>query len=355
MEIRLAENIRSFRKTRKLTQEQLAEAMMVSVAAVSKWELGSSIPDIAVIMELADFFETSVDVLLGYEWRRHSAGETAERLRSLRLAKALKEGMVEAEKALQKYPNSFDVVYQSAMLYYVALDKKSAQRALTLLQRALELIDQNSDDQISSVSIQNHISACYQLLGRFDEAIELLKKNNFDRHNDPVIGSILSCNCEKYEEALPYLSNALGDCQINLFRVVVGYVNSYVNTGHSQLALEITLWLLEVNQGFKLPGKVTFIDKGDAVMWALCASIAMELGQADHARIYLKNARDTALRFDADPQYSMANLKYYYDDQPAAVFDDIGDTALDGVLKYLQKSEQAAMMMAIWEELCNEK
>lgn len=42
MENRIAEQIRFYRKQKGLTQEQLAEAMGVSVAAVSKWEQGVS-------------------------------------------------------------------------------------------------------------------------------------------------------------------------------------------------------------------------------------------------------------------------------------------------------------------------
>ena len=43
MEYRIAEQIRFYRKQKGLTQEQLAEAMNVSVAAVSKWEQGVSL------------------------------------------------------------------------------------------------------------------------------------------------------------------------------------------------------------------------------------------------------------------------------------------------------------------------
>ena len=46
MENRIAEQIRFYRKQKGLTQEQLAEAMGVSVAAVSKWEQGQSLPEI---------------------------------------------------------------------------------------------------------------------------------------------------------------------------------------------------------------------------------------------------------------------------------------------------------------------
>ena len=56
MEVKIAESIRTLRKKRSLTQEQLAEAMGVTVGAVSKWEKGISVPDIGLIMELADFF-----------------------------------------------------------------------------------------------------------------------------------------------------------------------------------------------------------------------------------------------------------------------------------------------------------
>ena len=65
MTIQLAEQIRSFRKKRALTQEQLAEAMGVSTGAVYKWEAGLSQPELSMLLELADFFDTSVDVLLG--------------------------------------------------------------------------------------------------------------------------------------------------------------------------------------------------------------------------------------------------------------------------------------------------
>lgn len=52
MNTTLAETIRSLRKERKLTQEQLAEAVGVTISAVSKWEAGLSNPDISMLPEL---------------------------------------------------------------------------------------------------------------------------------------------------------------------------------------------------------------------------------------------------------------------------------------------------------------
>ena len=51
MDLKLAENIRTLRKDRKLTQEQLAEVLGVTTGAVYKWESGLSIPELPMLME----------------------------------------------------------------------------------------------------------------------------------------------------------------------------------------------------------------------------------------------------------------------------------------------------------------
>ena len=83
MKVKLSENIKKFRKERKMTQEQLAEAMGVSVSAVYKWESNQSVPDIHLILGMAELFHTSTDVLLGYEWRSNHVGEVLKRIITL--------------------------------------------------------------------------------------------------------------------------------------------------------------------------------------------------------------------------------------------------------------------------------
>lgn len=56
MLLSLSENIRSYRRIMGFTQEQLAEAVNVTVGAVSKWESGSTTPELSVILELAALF-----------------------------------------------------------------------------------------------------------------------------------------------------------------------------------------------------------------------------------------------------------------------------------------------------------
>lgn len=66
MKMLLSENIARLRRERSMTQEQLAEALGVSFAAVSKWERGAATPELNLIAEMADLFEVSMDALIGY-------------------------------------------------------------------------------------------------------------------------------------------------------------------------------------------------------------------------------------------------------------------------------------------------
>lgn len=83
MNIKLSDNIRAFRKARSLTQQQLADALGVTVGAVYKWEANLSTPDLSLLVELADLFDTSVDVLLGYEIENNKQKAMVVRLKEL--------------------------------------------------------------------------------------------------------------------------------------------------------------------------------------------------------------------------------------------------------------------------------
>ena len=60
-------NIRLLRKTKNITQEELANALHISYQAISKWENGSSQPDIALLPAIANYFGVSIDELFGFK------------------------------------------------------------------------------------------------------------------------------------------------------------------------------------------------------------------------------------------------------------------------------------------------
>lgn len=61
------EKLQQLRKSRNLTQEELAQALYVSRTAVSKWESGRGYPSIDSLKELSAFFSVSIDELLSGE------------------------------------------------------------------------------------------------------------------------------------------------------------------------------------------------------------------------------------------------------------------------------------------------
>ena len=63
MEIKINEVIRLHRKQADISQEIFAEAMGVTVQAVSKWETGMSYPDITLLPKIAEYFKISIDEL----------------------------------------------------------------------------------------------------------------------------------------------------------------------------------------------------------------------------------------------------------------------------------------------------
>ena len=64
MKITIGTNIKRLRSDKGITQEQLAEAMNVTCAAVSKWERSEASPDTDNLIELARLYDISLDELL---------------------------------------------------------------------------------------------------------------------------------------------------------------------------------------------------------------------------------------------------------------------------------------------------
>lgn len=71
MSFHIGENIRALRKSKDVTQEQLAEFLGLSNAAISKWERGETYPDISLLPVLAKFFNVSIDELMDYDVARN--------------------------------------------------------------------------------------------------------------------------------------------------------------------------------------------------------------------------------------------------------------------------------------------
>jgi len=78
------EFLKHLRKDRGLTQEQLAEQFYVSTRTVSRWETGSNMPDLAMLIELADFYNVDIREIIDGERKSETMdNETKDTLKKV--------------------------------------------------------------------------------------------------------------------------------------------------------------------------------------------------------------------------------------------------------------------------------
>ena len=114
MNYTIAANIRRLRREKGVTQEQLAESIGVTCAAVSRWERGEAYPDITLLGPLAYYFGVSTDELLGY-----NAAQAEQEIENLlteytRLYRTV--GEAESREfitdAFRRFPNDYRIMHE---------------------------------------------------------------------------------------------------------------------------------------------------------------------------------------------------------------------------------------------------
>lgn len=360
MKIRISENIKNLRKAHSLTQEQMAEALGVTVGAVYKWEAGLSMPEIKLIMEIADFFEISVDTLLGYEQQNGNVENRIQRICQCIQEKDYEEGASEVEKTLKKYPNNFKVTYAGAMLYKMKFLEEKCEEAMIksnqLFEKAISLLYQNTEKSINEVTILNHMASNYLAAGDIEKGLELLKQNNICDINSGQIGYIYTVELNKPEEAEIYLLSSMFEIIDKMIYTVGGMAYAHALKGDEVCVTE-ALWLIHYFDSLKADADaVTFLDKLKAILLAQCGVWETAFGHEDKANEYMKAAYLLAKQFDESPIYTGQNIKLLKGMEKEGTFlDGIGKTAIDAVEKFvfgkIHQPKAVAQMKEQWEKL----
>lgn len=354
----LSKNISRLRRERGLTQEQLAEALGVSFAAVSKWERGAATPELGTMLELADLFGLSLDALVGYRAQDGSVTALEERIRSLQREKRFDEAIVEAEKALLRYPNDLRVVRCCGELYYFSglerSNKDDCRRSIALLQRAIPLLSQNDDPKFSELSLQKQIALGYLTLGQTEKGLALLKKTNSGGINNDIIALNCSIDHERDpHEAEPYLMEAFVDMIAWAAHSMMAYANYYDRLGDHIASREALLWLIDLLESVKQNRDgVAFVDKTLALCLVQCAVLSWKLGEEPEH--YLRRAHQLARCFDAAPTCGMDNIRFCVGDtQKTRAYDDMGTSLRAGMEQQL-RGDGEEPLLALWQRLDRE-
>ena len=82
-QVKIGEFLRERRKGKGLTQEQLAEQFNTSRRSVSRWETGSNMPDVGLLIEIADFFDVDIREIIDGERKSENMEKEKETLKKV--------------------------------------------------------------------------------------------------------------------------------------------------------------------------------------------------------------------------------------------------------------------------------
>lgn len=368
MKLSLSENISKLRKERSMTQEQLAEALGVTFASVSKWERGVATPELNLIAKMADLFGVSFDAIVGYELQNGSIIALEERIHQLQSEKKYDDAVAEAERALIRYPNDFRIVYRCGEVYAVAgmeqSNEKYLYRCIELLEHSVLLLSQNTDPDISEVSIKGEIAQCYIALGNYSKGIEILKKYNVSGVHNPLIAialidNIAYTNTSEYglEDAVPFMAGAFVSIISNSIRTMIAYANYFYKKDDYVSGREALLWLIDFLENVKIDKNSScYVDKVIAPCYSGCAAFSWLLGETEKAEVYMRCAYKAAIRFDSEPIYKVENIKFCMGDiQNETTYDDLGESAIAAVIKQITQENCNEQLLDIWKKIVEEE
>ena len=182
--LKIGENILQKRKERGITQEELAEFMMVTKASVSKWETGQSHPDILLLPRLATFFNISVDELIGYDPDLSSV-QIQKFYIDLenRVTDAGMDSILEGIKIkIKQYYSCFELLYYMALFILnhcdLATDTTKKEEYLEYANHILKRVCEDSKDPILKEQSLSLRAACLISLGKSEEALNILPSSD---------------------------------------------------------------------------------------------------------------------------------------------------------------------------------
>ena len=178
--------IKRLRKERNLTQEELAEKLNITAAAISKWENDTSMPDISLIVPLASVFGVRTDVLFGLHAEGADAA-IAEAKKVADLPETDNDRCIEMWSDLLKmYPSNNEIRRNLAEIYMWRKKDGDFATAAELFEK---ILDECTDSEIRSDSI-SMLCRCYNRMGDTKNAVRVAKMCEHSNTMDSMLAEI---------------------------------------------------------------------------------------------------------------------------------------------------------------------
>lgn len=169
--LKMGQNLRALRQTKDLTQEELAEAIGVSPQAISRWENDVALPDVARLPGMADFFDVTLDELVGRdsEDRKRRVWEICGQSQELRGKGDLLGSEILLRDGLRQYPAEESLLSELALTLNLMGGGEHLEEAIKLSRRILA---HSTNLKLRSTTAAN-LCLLYQRTGQKSEALAL--------------------------------------------------------------------------------------------------------------------------------------------------------------------------------------
>lgn len=179
--LKLSDNIVRLRREQKITQEELADFLGVTKASVSKWENAQSMPDILLLLQLAAYFDITVDELIGYdpqltrEQIRKFYAELSEDFAKRPFHEAIDKTCTLAHRYYSCYPFLLQLCVLNVNHYMLAKSKEEQEQILReTISWCDHILENCSDVGVCSDALVLKAGLSLQL-GRAAETIDMLE------------------------------------------------------------------------------------------------------------------------------------------------------------------------------------
>ncbi|MBQ0139918.1 MAG: helix-turn-helix domain-containing protein [Kurthia sp.] len=219
------------RKKEQKTQQDIARFIGVSTAAVSKWETGQSYPDIMILPKLANYYNISIDDLLGYEPQLTKAEiqKLYHRLAEDFQNKPFKQVFEEIKEIVKEYYACFPLLMQLAVLLlnYSNISQQQTSEVFEYIANLCQRVEKNSSE-LKHIQLSQTLKAQLAMLA--NQPQEVL--NILGEQVEPYAGNniILAGAYQK----LGQTEKAMETYQVSLFQNIISNMAVLTNYLHMQ-------------------------------------------------------------------------------------------------------------------------
>ncbi|KEI86917.1 helix-turn-helix domain-containing protein [Clostridium botulinum] len=276
----IGEVIYKLRKEKGITQEQLANFIGVSTAAVSKWESGTSYPDITLLPVIATLFNITIDTLLNFkiELSDEEVMDIFNECEKLFSNGEIHKAIDKSKKYIINYTSSYYLKLRIGFLFIMYSWKSTdEEKCKEMIGYSIKLFEDVSKNCTKIELVEQalfQLGALYPSIGEEDKAVEALNKINKSKVNPDML--LANIYMEKNE-----LKKAREIMQSNLYKSISDITTACFGLANSYMKDEKNLYMVEKYYNLSINIKKIFSPNGDSIL-----ELYMEY--LSFAQVYLK-------------------------------------------------------------------